>query len=283
MTRPPLLVEVGARVRSLRRARGWTVGDLARASGSSERFLADVEHGRGNASLLRLSEIAQSLGVSLVTLVAGLGPVQDDADLLAGLPAERRALALRAGRAPDVVALVGLRGAGKSTVGARVARSLGWSFVELDAAVEERAGVRLGEIFEFAGAGRYRELEREVLAHVLDRGQGAGLVLATGGSLVTAPDTWRMLRASARTVWLRASPEAHLARVEAQGDVRPMRGRDNARAELEAILAARAPAYAQAELHVDTDGRAPEEVAGEVQTWLGVSRAFLRPAPGASS
>ncbi len=265
-------------MRALRRAHGWTVGDLARASGSSERFLADVEHGRGNASLLRLSEIAQALGVSLATLVAGLGPVSDDADVLAGLPAERRALALRAGRAPDVVALVGLRGAGKSTVGALLARSLGWSFVELDAAVEERAGVRLGEIFEFAGAGRYRELEREVLGAVLDR-PSRGVVLATGGSLVTASDTWRMLRASARTVWLRAAPEAHLARVEAQGDVRPMRGRENARAELEAILAARSPAYAQAELHVVTDGRTPGEVAGEVQTWLGVSRAVLRPAP----
>jgi XRE family aerobic/anaerobic benzoate catabolism transcriptional regulator len=268
LTGAPLLAEVGSRVRALRRARGWTVGDLARTSGSSERFLADVEHGRGNASLLRLSEIAQALGVSLATLVAGLGPVNDAADVLAGLPPERRALALRAGRSPEVLALVGLRGAGKSTVGALLARSLGWSFVELDAAVEERAGVRLGDIFEFAGAARYRELEREVLGEVLDR-PPCGVVLATGGSLVTAPDTWRMLRASARTVWLRASPEAHLARVEAQGDVRPMRGRENARAELEAILAARSPAYAQAEVHLDTDGRAPDVVVAEIQAWVG--------------
>ena len=282
MTGATLLAEVGSRVRALRRAHGWTVGDLARTCGSSERFLADVEHGRGNASLLRLSEIAQALGVSLATLVAGLGPVNDAADVLAGLPPERRALALRAGRSPEVVALVGLRGAGKSTVGALVARALGWSFVELDAAVEERAGVRLGDIFEFAGAARYRELEREVLGEVLDR-PSRGVVLATGGSLVTAPDTWRMLRASARTVWLRAAPEAHLARVEAQGDVRPMRGRENARAELEAILAARAPAYAQAELHLDTDARAPEALVEQVVGWLGPTRAGQRPGPAASS
>jgi XRE family aerobic/anaerobic benzoate catabolism transcriptional regulator len=265
-----LLAGIGGRVRACRQARGWSLAALARASGVSVRFLADLELGRANVSVLRLSEVAQALGVSLVSLVAGLSAVPDVADRLAALPEERRAAALRAGAAPDILALVGLRGAGKSTVGPILAKRLGVPFVELDARVEERAGVALGEIFAISGAGRYRALEREVLEEVLDA--GAPCVLATGGSLVTAPDAWRMLRQAARTVWLRAAPARHLARVEAQGDVRPMRGRASALPELEAILAERRGAYALAELHVDTDSRTPEDVATAVLTGLGIPR-----------
>ncbi|MEN9784913.1 MAG: hypothetical protein RLZZ299_177 [Pseudomonadota bacterium] len=257
-----LLAGIGGRVRSFRQARGWSLAALARASGVSVRFLADLELGRANVSVLRLSEVAQALGVSLASLVAGLSAVQDASDRLAALPAERHARALRAGAAPDIVALVGLRGAGKSTVGPMLAARRGVPFLELDARVEERAGVALGEIFAISGAGRYRALEREVLEGILDA--GTPCVLATGGSLVTAPDTWRMLRQSARTVWLRAAPALHLARVEAQGDVRPMRGRSSALTELEAILAERWSAYALAELHVDTDSRTPDDVTSAV-------------------
>lgn len=262
----PLLAALGARVRARRAALGWSIADLARRSGLSARFLADLEHGAGNISVLRLSEVATALGVSLAALVGGLGPVSDEADALAGLEPARRPAALRAARAPSKIALVGLRGAGKSTVGARLAARLGCPFVEVDQAVEERAGVALGEIFEFGGAARYRELERDALVALLDRPGPA--VLATGGSVVTAADTWALLRASARTVWLRASPQSHLTRVEAQGDLRPMHGRANALAELEGILSLRTPLYAQAELHVDTQGRGidtvVEEIAGAV-------------------
>jgi XRE family aerobic/anaerobic benzoate catabolism transcriptional regulator len=188
--------------------------------------------------------------------------VSDEADVLAALTGEARHRALVASRAPRKVALVGLRGAGKSTVGRALADRLGVPLVEVDRAVEEAAGLRLGEIFEYHGAARYRELERQVLARLL--AEPGRAVLATGGSVVTDPVGWEMLRRGARTVWLRASPESHLARVEAQGDFRPMRGREDALAELKGILAAREPLYAQADVLADTDGTSPDAVAEAV-------------------
>jgi len=234
-----LLAELGARIRAQREQRGWTRAHLAQRAGISLRFLADVEHGDGNLSVQRLSEIAQALGMPFGALTADLG------DAPSG----------------PKIALVGLRGAGKSTIGAALAASLGWAFVEVDARVEDAAGMRLGDLFESLGAGRYRELEHEVLVSLL--ASGAPAVLATGGSVVTAPDTWDLLRRRARTVWLRASPESHIARVEAQGDLRPTMGRANALAELNEILLTRSPLYAQAALTVDTDGRS---IADAVET-----------------
>jgi len=262
-----LLLTLGARVRGIRGELGWTQVELARRAGLSPRFLVELEKGEGNISLVRLAEVATALGVSLATLVGGLGPVPDEADTLAALDPERRRRAARAARSAEKIALVGLRGAGKSTVGARLAHVLGASFREVDAEVEALAGMRLGEIFEYHGAARYRELERDGLARLLDRPEH--LVLATGGSVVTAPDAWADLRRSAHTVWLRASPALHLARVEAQGDVRPMRGRADALAELEAILAARVPLYAQAEHVVDTDGLGVDGVVAAVREKVG--------------
>lgn len=225
-----LLFELGSRIRGHREARGWTRAFLAQRAGISLRFLADVEHGNGNLSVQRLSEICQALGVPFGSLTAGLGE-----------------------RPPgQKIALVGLRGAGKTTIGAALAAQLGWAFVEVDALVEDSAGMRLGDLFESLGAGRYRELEREVLSTLL--ASPTPTVLATGGSVVTATDTWDMLRQRAKTVWLRASPESHLARVEAQGDFRPTFGRANALAELKEILLTRSPLYAQATLTVDTEG-----------------------------
>ena len=128
------------------------------------------------------------------------------------------------------------------------------------------AGVRLGEIFEDHGPARYRDLERQALEALL--GARGGMVLATGGSVVTAPESWEFLRRGARTVWLQASPESHLGRVEAQGDFRPMRGREDALAELKGILAARAPLYAQAELHIDTEAMGPDAAAARIAGWL---------------
>lgn len=198
---------------------------LAQRAGISLRFLADVEHGSGNLSVQRLDEICQALGTSLGAVTAGLG--------------ERK------------IALVGLRGAGKSTVGAKLAARLGWGFVEVDQRVEQACGMRLGDLFEYHGAARYRELQRSVLDALLSGPER--VVLATGGSVVTDPESWAFLRGGCRTVWLRASPETHLARVEAQGDFRPMRGRANALAELKDILRARGPLYAQSSLTVNSD------------------------------
>ena len=206
-----------------------TQAELARRAGVSPRFLVQLEKGEGNISVGRLAEVCHTLELSLSDLFQGIGP----------------------GR-PNKIALVGLRGAGKSTVGPRLAQQLSCPFVELDERVEEKAGMTLREIFELRGESHYRMLEREVLESVLrDSGE---IVIAAGGSVVTASDTWRRLQEGTRTVWLMASPASHLERVRAQGDLRPMRGRPNALAELEAILDERSGLYAQADLHLDTDG-----------------------------
>lgn len=262
-----LLESLGRTVRGLRTGHGWSQAELARRAGVSPRFLVELEGGSGNISVLRLAEVARALDVSLVRLVAGLGPVHDELDELVSAGPERIEALLREARAGEKVALVGLRGAGKSAVGERLAASLGARFVEVDRVVEELAGVRLGEIFEYHGPARYRELERVALDRELT--QPGRAVLATGGSLVTDADTWARLREHARTVWLRASPETHLARVEAQGDFRPMRGREDALAELKAILAAREPLYAEAAFVVDTEHDGVEGIVRRILGWLG--------------
>lgn len=261
-----LLELLATRVRARRQEKGWTQEDLARVSGVSVRYVASLERGDANISVLRLAEVAAALGVSLVSLVAGAGPVRDEPERLALLQGGERRRALRVAETPAVVALVGLRGAGKSTIGAKLAALLGVPLREVDGVVEGRAGLPLGEIFELHGAGRYRELERQALDELL--AARGGMVLATGGSVVTASETWELLRRTARTVWLRASPDSHLARVGAQGDLRPMRGWADARAEIEAILRDRGPAYALAELHVDTDALDPDAAAARIAAWV---------------
>lgn len=244
-----LLPRVGARVRRVREATGLTQAELARRSGVSLRFVADVERGAGNASLLRLGELATALGVSVAELVIDAGPVIDDLARFGRLvPSERRR---RLGGERVSIALVGMRGAGKSTVGLQLARHLGVAFVEVDAEIQARAGMPLGTLFSDHGIERYRALEREVIDAVL--ASESATVFTTGGSVVTDPVTWPELRRRARTAWLRARPESHLRRMEAQGDARPTRGRRDALAELRGLLATREPLYAQADFVVDTD------------------------------
>lgn len=227
------LQPLGAAVREARQARGLTLRALAERAGLSERFLSDLERGKGNIAIGRLWQVGRALEVPLAELVAAL----DDAARGAG--------AL-------VVALVGLRGAGKSTIGSRAAAALEVPFVELDLEVEAAAGLSLPEIFEIHGEAYFRRLEREVLARLLAEGAAAGAVIAAGGGLVTDLASWRLLRQKARTVWLKAEPEEHYQRVVNQGDLRPMRDRPAAMAELRAILTARAPLYGQAAVTVDT-------------------------------
>lgn len=238
---PPvdLLPAIGARLRARRRQQGRTQAELARAAGVSTRFLVQLEGGTGNISVQRLAEVCAALDLPLAELFAGLGP----------------------GQAPSI-ALVGLRGAGKSSVGAALAARLDRPFVELDQRVEEAAGMTLAELFELWGEAHYRQLEARALDEVLALGQP--VVLAAGGSLVTALQTWERLRLACRTVWLRASPQTHLDRVQAQGDLRPMRGRPDALAELHEILAERAPLYAQADRVVDTDALGVQAVVQEL-------------------
>lgn len=260
-----LLARVGARVRELRERKSMTQAALSRRSGVSLRFLADVERGAANASLLRMAELATALEVSLAELVATAGPVDDLVSRFALLGAEERAE--RLGQPRQAVVFVGMRGAGKSTVGRAVAARLGAPFVEVDEAIEARAMMPLGTLFSEHGVDRYRTLELAVVEELLNRRER--VVLATGGSLVTQPELWALVRRQARTVWLRARPESHLRRVEAQGDARPTHGRADALAELRRLLSAREPGYAQADLTIDTDRLDRLETVWAVLGWLG--------------
>ena len=222
-----ILGRVGGAVRRARHRRGLSRRALADASGLSIRFLAELEAGRGNISLRRLDDLARGLGVPAATLLdQGTAP-----------------------RGPRL-ALVGLRGAGKSTVGPGLARRLDVPFAELDGMIEEVAGLTVAQIFEIHGESYFRRLERETLRRFLD--EAGPFILATGGGLVTEPETLALLREDTWTVWLRARPEDHYGRVLAQGDERPMAGNPHAMSELRALLAARLPLYQQADLTVDT-------------------------------
>jgi XRE family aerobic/anaerobic benzoate catabolism transcriptional regulator len=235
-----LLSGLGRRVRALRKGRGMTIEGAAEAAGMSSRFLADVEAGRGNLSVVRLLGLARALCVPAARLLEGDGPKR--------------------------VALLGLRGAGKSTVGRLLAQRLSVPFEELDALVEEAAGLPLAELFAVHGEAYYRRVERECLLRLL---RGAdGFVLAAGGGVVTDPETYALLSQGCTTVWLKARPEEHMARVAAQGDLRPMARSSDAMTELKGILAERAPLYARADHAVETSGTAPAKVADRVLATL---------------
>jgi len=240
-----LLLALARRLRAAREEAGLSVTELAARAGVSRRTLTEVEAGRANPTVVRLAHLA-----------AGLDrPLRELCDLRAGGRSER-------------LALVGLRGAGKTAVGARLARALEVPFVELDRRVEELAGLSLAEVFDLEGEATYRRLEREALEEVLAEGQRT--VIATGGSIVTAEATFARLRETCRTLWLRAAPEEHLARVLAQGDRRPVQGRPRAMEELREILARRRPLYETCAGTLDTTGRGIDEVVAAALEWLGL-------------
>lgn len=230
-----VLQTVGAKVSEARTGRGWTLRELAERSGVSVRFLVQLEAGRGNISIKRLADLADAFGVT-------------PADLL------REATVLR----PRVIALLGLRGAGKTTIGRQLARRLRLRFVELDRRIEKAADMSLAEVFSLYGEDHYRRLERDTLARVL--AENRSIVLATGGGIVASPDTYAMLKQHATTIWLRATPEDHWHRVVSQGDRRPMADHPQAMADLRALLATREPLYARADRTVDTSGQSVEEI-----------------------
>lgn len=232
-----LVRALGRNVRELRRQRGWSLATLAHESHLSARFVGQVEGGQANISVAKLARIARALHTTAAELLHA--------------------------RSHPTVALLGLRGAGKSTVGPELARRLGVPFVELDRRVEDRAGLPLYDVFSVHGEAFYRRLEAETLAAFL--AEGAPAVLATGGGVVTSRETYDRLRRACLTVWLRARPEDHMERVVAQGDERPMQASADAMAELRQILAERAPLYAEADLVVDTSDASPDEVVERIQ------------------
>lgn len=234
----PLLVALAGRVRGLRESAGLSRAALSERSGLSLRFLARIEAGDGNISLLRLVALADALDIAADELLRFTGPDS------------------------GVIALVGLRGAGKSTIGPLLAKRRALPFVEMDALVQKASGLPIDQIFELHGERYYRRVERETLARIL--GSGRPAVVATAGGVVNEPGSWEMLRRRAIVVWLRARPEEHWRRVLAQGDRRPMAHRPDAMAELRAMLAARERVYSQAHLSVDTNGKTPRVVAAEI-------------------
>jgi len=229
MTETAYLSLLGDRVRAWRGEQRMTRKALAAASGVSERYLAQLEAGEGNISVLLLRKVARAMGVPVESLVREERPAE------------------------KCIALLGLRGAGKSTLGEKLAQSLEIPFVELDKEVEREAGAELGEVFAMYGQDAFRRFERRALERVLAQHERA--VIATGGSLVTDAGTYKLLRDRCTCVWLKASPEEHMARVIAQGDMRPFKGRSAALDEIRQLLADRDGLYGRAELVLDTSGK----------------------------
>jgi XRE family aerobic/anaerobic benzoate catabolism transcriptional regulator len=252
----PLLTEVqdalylgrlGERVRAWRNTQGMSRRLLAESSGVSERYLAQLEAGRGNISVLLLRRVARAMRVPVEELV-------------------REEPAARSAR----IALVGLRGAGKSTLGTKLAQGLGVPFVELDREVEKEAGAKLGEVFALYGQDAFRRFERRALERVLEENERA--VIATGGGLVTDPSTYELLLERCFCVWLKASPQEHMSRVVAQGDMRPFSGRTQGRSaaldEIRRLLAERERRYTRAQLALDTSGKTVRQTLQELRKAL---------------
>jgi XRE family aerobic/anaerobic benzoate catabolism transcriptional regulator len=267
---------LGERVRGHRARRGMTRKMLAQTSDISERYLAQLEHGAGNISILLLRQVARALGVALSELAREGTEQSVELALLIEfferLPADKQRSLLRsvmdqAGAArgrEGRVALIGLRGAGKTTLGEQLARRLDVPFIRLVGEVERLAGMTVNEIYSLSGQPAYRRLEHRALAGVVDSHKRA--VIETGGSLVAETATFGLLLASCFTVWVRASPEEHMARVVAQGDHRPMADHVDAMLDLRRILDEREPYYRRADAVIDTGGRTVEDCVAELQS-----------------
>jgi len=256
---------LGERIRRLRALRGMSRRRLAEAAGISERYLAQLEAGKGNVSILVLRRIAEAVGLPAEELVRdGPEPTPEYGLLLAHLKrldaagiASVYTMVTGAGGAPEDnrqrIALVGLRGAGKTTVGAALGRRLSMPFIELVQEIEREASMSIGELLATESQARYRALERQALEHITARFER--VIVATGGSLVSEGATYEALRRDYVTLWLRAEPADHMQRVMAQGDTRPMADNDQAMEDLKRILAERGPLYAFADHSVSTSGK----------------------------
>ena len=275
------LAAIGREVRRHRAKRGMTRRQLAQASETSERYLAQIESGAGNPSASVIRAIAQALDLpaaALLPATTARGAARDAVlDLVAQAPDSElpelakliEARVTRAGGADRArrVALVGLRGAGKSTLGRMLAQRLGWPFIELDRVVEEDYGASIPDLIEMAGSATFRRHERGALDRVIAAHEAA--VITTAGGIVANPETYALLLRRSHTIWLKARPEDHMSRVIAQGDFRPMAANREANskgamADLVAILEARRADYARAEAEVDTAGGSVEQSFAEL-------------------
>lgn len=276
------LVSLGERVREFRKRRGMTRRSIARESDVSERHLAQLEAGEGNISIVLLRRIAAALNVSLAQLFA---PEMEE-------PAEKRLIQrflekIPAHRLEDLtfrlmrdfgheeatrrarIALIGLRGAGKSTLGARLSAERNIPFIELDREIEKETGMPLAEIFSLYGQAGYRAIERRTLERVLREYSHA--IVSVAGGIVSEKETYDYLLSHCYTIWIKARPEEHMARVIAQGDFRAMAGSDRAMEDLRRILAGREPLYQKADLHLDTSGISADESFAKLKVALEAS------------
>jgi XRE family aerobic/anaerobic benzoate catabolism transcriptional regulator len=269
------LKDLGSRIRKARSERKITRRALSEVSGVSERYLALLESGQGNISIVLLRQVAISLGVSPESLISDSGSLNSDAYLISEIAkglsrnklAELRKLVLHELKNDPTerstrIALIGLRGAGKTTVGGLLSTSTDSPFVELDQEIENSAGCNLSEIFMTYGQDGYRNLEKSCLENLLS--SSSDFILATGGSIVQEPSTYELLLSTCFTVWLKADPEEHMERVISQGDTRPMAGNLKAMDQLKSILSERESAYSRADLTIETSGRQPGEILSEI-------------------
>jgi XRE family aerobic/anaerobic benzoate catabolism transcriptional regulator len=298
-TKDPFLLALGERVRLLRARRGLTRKSVAKASGVSERHLANLEYGVGNASILVLQQVASALDCDLAELVGDISTSSPEWLMLRETLRGKSDVELRRVRAAIAqlfgsdgvdpargrrIALIGLRGAGKSTLGRQLAEALELPFVELSREVERIAGCSIREIHDLYGSNAYRRYERRALDETVQR--HASAVIATPGGIVAEPATFDALLAHCTTVWLQASAEEHMARVAAQGDTRPMAQSREAMADLRRILVGRAAFYAKADASFDTAGRSEADsfagllaLVGELLGRDAAAQAATRPGP----
>ncbi len=269
------LRELGQRARTMRGLHGMSRKVLAKVSGISERYIAQLESGKGNVSIVLLRRLAHAMGAPLEDLIPD-GGGSPEWPVLRALA--RQATSQQIAQAKDVlsgqtspsqrkiaftgIALIGLRGAGKSTLGKRLAEDIGWTFVELNKEIERQNGLSVAEILALYGQEGFRRMEQIALVQTLARKEP--VVLATGGGIVSEPLTFDLILSSFYTVWLKAEPEEHMARGRGQGDLRPMADDRSAMQELRTILLSREPLYARASAQVDTAGLTVEQAAARL-------------------
>ena len=269
------LEQLGQRVRTMRALRGMSRKVLAKVSGISERYIAQLESGKGNVSIVLLRRVSNAMGAHLEDLIPATDPAPDwqvIRDLLRkaspGQIAQAKNILAGSGTAAHRrssfagIALIGLRGAGKSTLGKILAKKIGWSFVELNKEIERQNGLSVAEIIALYGQEGFRRMEQTALGQLLAHKEP--MVLATGGGIVSEPLTFDLILKSFYTIWLKAEPEEHMARVRKQGDLRPMADDRSAMAELRNILLSREPLYARASAVVDTAGLSVDDAAARL-------------------
>lgn len=284
--RSPALIELGERLRMLRSRRGLTRKATAATADVSERYLANLEQGIGNPSLLILQQLGNALQCSVAEVIGDATTTSPEWLMLRELLANRSDAELRQARMAVAelfrpgddrpkarrLALIGLRGAGKSTMGARLAERLNMPFIELSREVERMAGCDIRQIHDLYGANAYRRYERRALDAVIGAHRDA--VIATPGGIVSDPQTFHLLLQQTTTIWLQAAPEEHMGRVARQGDLRPMAASREAMSDLRQILAGRAAFHAKADFKVDTTDKTPDQVEEElIRIAVGVSGA----------